>query len=559
MSQKFWEEIHDLELAKARVSGGNLNYDLALTKIPLKDKVVLDLGCGFGRNLKYLAQTDAKMIIAYDFPNMLQIAREYLKEEIKRVPGFKFISLPITFMEPPLDGLINSPPVDVVVSSITFQHMAPDELVYILSTLNRFMKDDGLLYVFSRGYLDGNGEKVWPFILNKFHPITSLMEYDGSENHQTVLFRKRMDEDVLISTNSNQRSDKMKRFFHIKDDSVNSAEFCIPDPPLSRSVEISERILRAYHFAEKDFPTKPTDQWTTITNDLFQEATSLLHGNNPVKLASYFQHFGESFMGAGGFTLGQDGYQRNLTEIAALYKDKLICLAEALGVLPFENPEQGRIENSFLNVNDVIDLIEKEMGIDITPPKVCYVLGLPTSRGVIHYRQINALYTAWRLASLLGGQKAVCEIGGGLGLIAFYSRKFGINDYTLLDLPMGNAFAANYLSHAFGEDSVVLYGEKEVSEKIKIFPFFPSTWYRGKEFDLTLNQDGFPEISEILIKGYFDKIAMDTRKYFLSINQESQPLKVPFLLRDDKRFRRVYRSKYWIREGYVEELYEVVK
>ena len=80
---------------------------------------------------------------------------------------------------------------------------------------------------------------------------------------------------------------------------------------------------------------------------------------------------------------------------------------------------------------------------------------------------------------------------------------------------------------------------------------------------LTMNQDSFPEIEERIVRRYFEDIARTSRR-FLSINHESQPmvghhhhLNVSRILEGDPRFKRLYRARYWLREGYAEELYEI--
>jgi hypothetical protein len=83
-------------------------------------------------------------------------------------------------------------------------------------------------------------------------------------------------------------------------------------------------------------------------------------------------------------------------------------------------------------------------------------------------------------------------------------------------------------------------------------------------FSLTLNQDSFPEITQCLVVEYLRRIERTTDKYFLSINQEAQaPMEsrrqnsVPAMIRNFEHLHRLYRIPYWIRKGYVEELYEL--
>ena len=84
-------------------------------------------------------------------------------------------------------------------------------------------------------------------------------------------------------------------------------------------------------------------------------------------------------------------------------------------------------------------------------------------------------------------------------------------------------------------------------------------------FTLALNQDSFPEIDETLVREYLAEIRRTTTTYFLSINHEvehaktneARHLNVSTLLGRDAGFRRLYRMPYWLRRGYVEELYGI--
>lgn len=81
-----------------------------------------------------------------------------------------------------------------------------------------------------------------------------------------------------------------------------------------------------------------------------------------------------------------------------------------------------------------------------------------------------------------------------------------------------------------------------------------------------LNEDSFPEINEKIVKSYLKQIKTNTKSYFLSINQESQNTMmiknldqhiVSQLILEEGGFDQIYRFLYWMREGYVEELYKI--
>jgi len=180
-----WSQIHDIEKAKEKICTGypkkSFVSDLSLRMVNLTQKCsILDFGCGIGRNLSYILSKapDAK-IFAYDYPNMIDLARQYLGALSKRVSWFN----------PPLENLAELS-FDLIVAILVFQHMPPDELDSALKFLAGRLQVSGELLVSSRGYLDLNGN-IWPIILRYFEPTTSLDPSDGTERHQAALFRLR--------------------------------------------------------------------------------------------------------------------------------------------------------------------------------------------------------------------------------------------------------------------------------------------------------------------------------------------------------------------------------
>jgi hypothetical protein len=191
------------------------------------------------------------------------------------------------------------------------------------------------------------------------------------------------------------------------------------------------------------------------------------------------------------------------------------------------------------------------------------VTGIDTNRGPLHYRHFNSLYAALRIKALLPDNGAVCEYGGGLGIVAYYANKLGFQDYTIFDLPLVNLFAGHYLMNTLGAEAIRLHGEESQTATVNVLQYWECVMVPAGTYSLGLNQDSFPEIDQNLVREYLRQIERTTAKYFLSINQEAQaPMgsrkqnSVPALVRNFKNFHQVYRMKYWIREGYVEELYE---
>lgn len=348
-------------------------------------------------------------------------------------------------------------------------------------------------------------------------------------------------------------------------------------------VLIAERLLISYHKAtkdEEDVIKKPEkDVWEVLREVKHKEFIQLLHDNDPKALAGHLCNMSKYDI-TFGLSQGSYDYNQNTTNdqyrrtSSAFFKDKLVSLGEALGCLPMECPELGKWgENLYINTDELIEKIENILGVDITPPSISGGLfGISTKKGILHFRDINSIYTAWRIRELTKdiNNPAVCEIGAGTGRTAYYCIKMGINNFTIIDLPYVSILSGYYLLKSYPDKKIVLYGEKadEKSDSIKVYPYWCFNNIPDKYFDLTFNQDSFPEIEHDVVIAYLKQIKRNTKKYFLSINQESRSPKAKFgtvqlvvseLIKESAdSYERVYRFPYWIREGYVEELYNII-
>ncbi len=339
-------------------------------------------------------------------------------------------------------------------------------------------------------------------------------------------------------------------------------------------LQMAQRLIKAYALSEADQRTAELqppqdDLWIDLINTEFKQLLQILKSEDVDALSKYLLHFGEQYTWFGGLTLTVDGFnqQQDPSSIAVSYLDKLVCLAEAEGVLALENPEQTKLwgENLYVDVNELLDGIEKAIGISVAPPAGAVpVTGIDTNRGPLHYRHFNSLYAALRIKALLPDKGAVCEYGGGLGIVAYYAHKLGFRDYTIFDLPLVNVFSGHFLMSTLGAEAVCLYGEDSRATAVNVLPYWQCMSVSDGAYSLALNQDSFPEIDPQLVREYIRQIERTTAKYFFSINQEAQASmgsqkqnSVPALMRGFADFHRVYRMKYWIREGYVEELYEL--
>lgn len=328
-------------------------------------------------------------------------------------------------------------------------------------------------------------------------------------------------------------------------------------------IAIAQRLIVAYRKALADEPSSPLrrkgeDIWTRILRDELPPLLKHIEEGNALRLADYLLEFGATRVWFGGVTTAVDhyGWTREPNLVAVLYYDKLVCLAESLGLLRLENPEQGPWgENLKTDVAALVQKIEAEIGIALVPPMgAIHTDGLTIPGGVLHYRHINSLYAALKLPR----SGAICEYGGGLGLCAMYARRLGVTDYTIFDLPISNLLAGHYLIHAIGGENVSLYGEPQGRDSVKVLPYWDCLNTRDSQFAATLNQDSFPEIDDSLVDAFLRDIKRSTEGVFISLNHEAfHPRTVRHFTQRVGGFRPLARTKSWIREGYVDEVFAI--
>jgi hypothetical protein len=348
--------------------------------------------------------------------------------------------------------------------------------------------------------------------------------------------------------------------------------------PEATDVKICERILIAYNRAIADRSGKQiqsgADIWTDIEGRQ-KDYFSVLALNDAVVLADFLSNMSmhDATLGTVQGSVEHAHLSSNpfyRAHIARMTKDKLLSLAEGVGAIPCENPEQGPWGASVkLDFKELVNKIEGAIGIKISPPSIdggLFKIG-EIEPYLFSERDCNSIYTAYLMRSI--GQSLpfnICEIGGGVGRVAYWSMRMGAHQYTVIDLPHINVLQAFYLLKSMPEVDARLYGEVGSSsgsaQSITILPDFAYKTATQHKYDLIINQDSFPEIHETAVLDYLQWIK-ETSHLFLSINHESQPHgskgwfqnSVPMLVEKSGDFQKLLRFQYWLRRGYVTELY----
>jgi hypothetical protein len=240
----------------------------------------------------------------------------------------------------------------------------------------------------------------------------------------------------------------------------------------------------------------------------------------------------------------------------------LIRLAESTGSIRLWNPEGTHAAPSdgatSASLEKLLAALDEGIGIRVDfPNPFPREFGVPSSRGIASYRAPQAIYQAWRTRELLRetGSANVLEIGAGMGRTAYYAKRFGIRDYTVVDLPLANVAQAAFLGRTLGSDAIWLPGD-DSSQKTGRIRIYPPSWLASSDekFGVALNADSITEMDTQHAMRYFREMGRRA-SVFLSINHEGYALRVRDLPSKCEIETRVLRYPYWLRKGYVEEIY----
>lgn len=321
---------------------------------------------------------------------------------------------------------------------------------------------------------------------------------------------------------------------------------------------------------------EPNNMWSVLVESHHGQLVDLLDGTDPHALGQFLVDL-QKTGAAHGIMQGRDAYEAfiaagldGVSAALAPFQDGLASLAIYLGIVPEECPEQGPLgEVIRMSQETLRHEIEGIMGHPIVPPPIFdWLYGLRFDAGVLHLRDIQALYATLRAFDVSRHiqQPHICEIGGGFGQVAYYAFLRGARRYTLVDLPTV-AFMQYFCLRRYLPDTriaLVLPGDPlSTDDGINIVLSAGFADYREDRYDIILNCDSFPEMGDDVCRRYFE--VMRTRApLFLSINQEAHEL---LTKRDGPRqtivgrlaretgLRPLYRFRSWIRKGYVEELF----
>lgn len=325
--------------------------------------------------------------------------------------------------------------------------------------------------------------------------------------------------------------------------------------------ELIERLKKFYLICDQNFDGNKDSQWTPIFTRLQGDIHEAFFNNNEDKIKDILRRPSKYNLFYGFENMCRDLLSNKRLEDflePEMVMDSLISMCEAVGIVRISNPESLRIKRN-LDAQSAINLLEKKFNFSISfPTPFEGEYGVETKNGIISYRAIQAFYQAWKIFEIIKKipNPSVLEIGGGLGRTAYFSRQFGIKNYTIVDIPMSSLSQGNFLGRVLSGQDIHLTGEllsSEVDNQIKLIhtkEFFSS----NREYDLIINIDSLTELDFSIATDYFNHISKIS-KTFLSINHEHNSFTVNDLWMKNSQMEKIYRQLYWLRRGYAEELF----
>jgi len=329
-------------------------------------------------------------------------------------------------------------------------------------------------------------------------------------------------------------------------------------------LHLVERLLAAYRRSAAEFEKVHDSMWRQFFDERHQTAHKVFMEGDIQLAAAILRNPASSdlFYGFDGLVSSYAKKTVHQGE-ADVVMDHLIRFAEAVGAHRVDHPLAYVHRQDSIALLDpissdaLVERIEKSLGSKLSfPNPYPGETGIQTSRGIISYRAVPALYHAWRAGQLLNGtpRPRILEIGAGLGRAAYFAWHLGLRDYTVVDIPMTSICQGYFLGRLLGEHAIQLAGENLPKSENRIRILAPSQFLEAVDsYDLVLNADSFTEFSESVARNYWTQIESRAR-IFLSINHESNSYSVRDFIERSSRVETYDRYPYWIHNGYIEEI-----
>jgi len=320
---------------------------------------------------------------------------------------------------------------------------------------------------------------------------------------------------------------------------------------------------------------KKKDLWDSISSYEDHSAfMKILLKHNKSGFLEIMQKYGKTQLGHGFSNCFSYGklFSSNRLKRKESYRflDTLISLSEFKRIIKVYNPEQGGFLAYDLDYEELIRktfIYNNKKIIPFNSPN--FFFGFSLNKEFYCFKDLKGFYTASKLNDLMNlyDLKEVNEIGAGLGYVAYYFSQMNNSNFNIYDIPITLLSQACCLLSSMNENKIHLSGEPiNQHHKISLRSYWEIFDFDRSDKILWFNQDSFPEIETELCKKYIEKISSTKKSIFFSINQEADnynevdgnQLSVYSLLSSNKNFKLINRSRDFLRQGYIEELYALI-
>jgi hypothetical protein len=255
----------------------------------------------------------------------------------------------------------------------------------------------------------------------------------------------------------------------------------------------------------------------------------------------------------------------NAATIQLQFTDALVSLAEAVGaarVTSFEQDARQHAHALDQDLDALLRRIEERTGLQLDFPNVGGAYGCTAAGRRLAIDSLIHGYTVRRLCEL-GARPdwRFMEIGGGYGCLAALMHRNGFANYAIYDLPWVNAIQGYFLIMAHPERQVRLFGE--AAGDLQVLPYSQLFELPAQSVDAVINTDSLPEVGAPMARKYVANVCRIAKRFFFSINQEAKAAVESFepqqcvaeLVEESAGLTCLSRQRYWMRPGYVEEVY----
>ena len=343
---------------------------------------------------------------------------------------------------------------------------------------------------------------------------------------------------------------------------------------------IISRIKKSYSFSMSNKQGNKSGLWDNSLNQYYHEIhDSILNKDNTLEL--FNNMFNSKFLygiASGDIVKHSNSFLgKKIWNLK--YIDSIISLSSYLGITRYEAPQQGDFaQYSKVDLENIIVSIEEKIKSNISFPNIGSPYGIIIKDNLLTQEDLEHLYAALRIKEHLthlgllkeSNKFNFLEIGGGYGGLCRWLNiilEKNINTYTMVDLPLISQIQAFFLSSFFKKDNIVLSNEKNnLNSKIILKTNLEYLNDTENNYNIVINQNSMPEMSDEIVEEYLNKISNDNLKYFISFNHEAisthfsqKQVSVREISEKNPKLNLISRNPSFMRNGYLEEIYSLKK